>query len=69
MTMYIVSVVNYALPCMLAETALKDAHNAALDGDLVKAMDYTIQAIAESKIMLNSLIIMKEKEDAGRSVT
>jgi len=69
MTMYMVSVVDYALPCMLAETALKDAQNAALDGDLVKAMDYTIQAIAESKIMLNSLIIMKEKEDAGRSVT
>lgn len=67
--MYITPVVDYALPCMLAETALKDAHNAALHGDLVKAMDYTIQAITESKLMLNSLIVMKEKEDAGRSVT
>lgn len=66
--MFVTTVVDYALPCMLAETALKNAHNAALDGDLVKAMDYAIQAIAESKLMLNSLIVMKEKEDAGRPV-
>lgn len=66
--MYIVSVVDYALPCMLAETALKNAHNAAQDGDLEKAMEYTTQAIAECKLLFNSLQIMKEKEDAGRSI-
>ena len=66
--MFIVSVVDYALPCMQAEKMLKEVHDAALHGDLEKAMEYTTQAIAECKLLFNSLQIMKEKEDARRSV-
>ena len=66
--MFIVSVVDYALPCMQAEKMLKEVHDATLHGDLEKAMEYTTQAIAECKLLFNSLQIMKEKEDARRSV-
>jgi len=66
--MFIVSVVDYALPCMQAKKMLKEVHDAALHGDLEKAMEYTTQAIAECKLLFNSLQIMKEKEDARRSV-
>lgn len=54
-------IVDYAKPCMNAERALKDAHNAVLNDDfdlaLVKAMD----ALVSVRLMQNALRHMKEK--------
>jgi hypothetical protein len=57
-------VIDYAMPCMMAERALKAAHSAVLDGKLDTAMDHALQAIADSRLMYHSLKVMKEKQDA-----
>jgi len=54
-------VVDYAKPCMDAEKALKDAHNAVLDGKLELAMTHTMDAITSARLMYGALRHMKEK--------
>jgi hypothetical protein len=44
-------IIDYALPCMNAERALKDAHNAFLDQDLDKALTCTMEAIVNTRLM------------------
>jgi len=56
-------IVDYAYPCMMAEKALKDAHNATIESRIDEAIEHTYKALVETKIMLNSLKHMKEKED------
>ena len=56
------AVVDYALPCMLAESALKKAHNAMLDKNYDEAMGETLTAIAEARLMYNAIRYMKEQE-------
>ena len=56
------AVVDYALPCMLAENALKKAHNAMLDKNYDEAMGETLTAIAEVRLMYNAIRYMKEQE-------
>lgn len=53
-------IVDYAYPCMMAERRLKDAHDAVLHGDLDAAIEHTLQAIVDARLMLNSLKHMKE---------
>jgi len=48
---------------MMAEKALKDAHNATIESRIDEAIEHTYKALVETKIMLNSLKHMKEKED------
>ena len=55
-------IVDYAYPCMMAEKALKQAHEAVLKNDFDGAIEQTLQAIVEARIMLNSLKDMKEKQ-------
>lgn len=55
-------IVDYAYPCMMAEKALRDAHEAVLENDLDAAIEQTTQAIVEARLMLHSLQIMKEKQ-------
>jgi len=55
-------IVDYAYPCMMAEKALKDAHEAVLENNLDDAIEQTTQAIVEARLMLRSLQIMKEKQ-------
>lgn len=57
-----VVVIDYALPCMMAENALKKAHNAMLDKNYDEAMGETLTAIAESRLMYNAIRYMKEQE-------
>jgi len=54
--------VDYAYPCMMAERALKDAHDAMLDREYDKAIEHTREAMAEVKLMLNAIKEMKEQQ-------
>ena len=56
------TVMDYALPCMMAENALKKAHNAMLDKNYDEAMGETLTAIAEARLMYNAIRYMKEQE-------
>lgn len=58
--------IDYARPCMMAETALKNAHNAMLEKDYDEAIGEALVAIAETKLMINSIKDMKEREHALR---
>jgi hypothetical protein len=40
-------IIDYALPTMMAEKALKDLHNAFLEGDLQKAAQKALEAIEQ----------------------
>jgi hypothetical protein len=53
-------IVDYAKPCMDAEQALKEAHNAVLEQDLDLAMTKTMDAIISARLMYNALRHMKE---------
>lgn len=56
-------VIDYASPCMMAEKALKDAHNAVLHKDLDGAIEQTMEALVQTRLMLVSLKHMKESAD------
>ena len=53
---------DYAKPCMDAEQALKDAHNAVLEQDLDLALAKAYDAIVNARLVLNALRLMKEKQ-------
>ena len=54
-------IVDYAMPCMMAEKALKDLHNAVLDQKLDEAIEHCMETIVQSRLLLASLKHMKEK--------
>ena len=54
--------VDYAYPCMMAERALKDAHDSMLERDFDEAIEHTLKAMAEVKLMLNAIKEMKENK-------
>jgi hypothetical protein len=56
-------IIDYAKPCMDAEKALKDAHDAVLNGKLEQAMTHTMDAIIAARLMYGALRLMKEKQD------
>jgi hypothetical protein len=55
-------IVDYAYPCMMAEKALREAHEAVLKNDFDGAIEQTLQAIVEARLMLNSLKVMKDSQ-------
>lgn len=55
-------IVDYAKPCMDAEKALKDAHDAVLNGNLELAMTKAMDAVICARLMYGSLRDMKEKQ-------
>ncbi|CAB4168245.1 hypothetical protein UFOVP1276_33 [uncultured Caudovirales phage] len=55
-------IVDYAKPCMDAEKALKDAHDAVLDGKLELAMTKAMDAVICARLMYGALRHMKEKQ-------
>ena len=55
-------IVDYAKPCMDAKKALKDAHDAVLNGKLEQAMTHTMDAIIAARLMYGALRLMKEKQ-------
>jgi len=55
------AIVDYARPCMLAENALKAAHDAMLKRDYDEAIEHGFIALAETKLMINSIRDMQER--------
>lgn len=53
-------IIDYALPCMKAEQALKDAHNAFLEKKLDNALTHTMDAIINARLMYAALRHAKE---------
>lgn len=62
-------VVDYAYPCMMAEKALEKAHHAMLEKDYDVAIGEALTAIADTKLMINSIKHMKEQQHALRQQT
>ncbi len=60
------NIVDYAMPCMNAERALKRTHDAVLENNLDKAISEAIQAVAESRLLVVTLKEMKERQGAIR---
>jgi hypothetical protein len=56
-------IIDYAKPCMDAEQALKEAHNAVLEQDFDLAMTKTMDAVICARLMYGALRHMKEKND------
>ena len=55
--------IDYAGPMMSIETTLKDMHNALLDKDMETAMQKATLLLVESKLLQNTLVLMREKEN------
>ena len=55
-------IVDYAKPCMDAEKALKDAHDAVLNGNMELAMTKAMDAVICARLMYGALRHMKEKQ-------
>jgi hypothetical protein len=58
--------IDYANPCMMAETALENAHQAMLEKFYDAAIEQALIAIAETKLMINAINHMKEQDNALR---
>jgi hypothetical protein len=58
--------VDYAFPMMRVEKCLQDMHNDLLLNDFDTASDKALVLVAESRILLNVILLMKEKRNAIR---
>jgi hypothetical protein len=58
--------VDYAFPMMRVEKCLQDMHNDLLLNDFDTASDKALVLVAESSILLNVILLMKEKRNAIR---
>lgn len=47
--------IDYSYPCMMAEKALKDLHNAAIEGRLDDAQEFALVAMAEARLTYQAL--------------
>jgi hypothetical protein len=52
--------VDYAYPCMMAENALKKAHDMMLENKYDEAIEEGLKAMAETKLMITAIKDMKE---------
>jgi len=59
----VMEIVDYAKPCMDAEKALKDAHDAVLNGKFDEAMTKTMDALVSVRLMYGALRHMKEQNE------
>lgn len=53
-------IVDYAYPCMMAEKALKELHQAMLRGDTAAALEHALAAMAEAKLTYNAIRAAEE---------
>jgi hypothetical protein len=60
-TEIVMAIVDYARPCMLAENALKAAHDAMLKRNYNEAIEQGFIALAEAKLMVNAIRDMQER--------
>jgi hypothetical protein len=62
-------IIDYAMPCMMAERSLKKAHDFVLEKKFDEAITAATQAAAESRLLVVALKEMKERENALRKQT
>jgi hypothetical protein len=55
---------DYAMPMMRIEIILKKMHNALLDNRLPAAQMLAVDLMTETRILRNTLILMKDERDA-----
>ena len=63
------AIVDYAYPCMMAEKALRKVHDAILENKYEQALELALVAIAETRLMYQSIRHMKEKQSAREAST
>ena len=56
--------IDYAMPTMMAEKALKDLHNAMLLQKYDAALEFALITIAEACKAYNAIAVMKDKHYA-----
>jgi hypothetical protein len=55
-------VIDYAMPTMMAERALKELHNAALNKEFDKAIEFALEAAVQCRMASSALRGMAEEE-------
>jgi hypothetical protein len=60
------NIIDYAMPMMRIEILLREMHDYLLDGHMDIAQDLSVNLITEAKLLCNTLILMKERQDALR---
>lgn len=55
------NLIDYAYPCMMAEKALKDLHEAMLMKQYDAAIEHAMKALVEMKMTLNAIRHEKEQ--------
>jgi len=60
------AIVDYAMPCMMAEKALKKLHEAMLERDYDKAIEHAKTALVECRLAYTSILYEKDKYDQHR---
>lgn len=53
--------VDYAYPCMMAEKALKNLHNAMLENKYDAALEAGLEALADVRLTIQAIKDMQEK--------
>ena len=61
--------IDYSMPTMKAERALKELHLAMLKRDYKGAKDWALVAVAEARLAYASIEIMKEREHGHEQVS
>lgn len=61
-------IVDYAYPCMMAEKGLRKVHDAMLNKDFETAIEAAIQALVDTKLMVNAIKDMKDMQENLRPV-
>jgi hypothetical protein len=64
----VTAIVDYAYPCMMAEKGLRKVHDAMLRSDFEAAIEAAIQALVDTKLMVNAIKDMKDMNEKLRSV-
>lgn len=63
------TIIDYAMPMMRIERLLKDMHNALLENNFDQAQINALVLVTETRILHNTLVLMKEQQDAVRKQT
>ena len=60
------TIIDYAMPMMRIERLLKDMHNDLLENNFAGASVDATALITEARILYNTIVLMKEQQDALR---
>lgn len=55
-------IIDYAMPAMMAEKALKELHQAALNGQFEKAIEFALEAAVQCRMASAALRVMADEE-------